>query len=147
MKEHNLDENINHQLATTANTLKRLAYRMISEKGLDITPEQWVILYHLWSEDGLPLGELSQRSEKDFANVTRIVDKLIANGYVKKQKNEADGRSYNISLLPHADTIKDKVIACWQEGTTILTRGMDEGEKETFLRLLKKAKRNLQEPD
>jgi hypothetical protein len=40
MKEYNFDTSINHQLATTANSLRRLAFKFIMEKELDITPEQ-----------------------------------------------------------------------------------------------------------
>lgn len=145
MKEYNFEQSINHQLTVVTGSLRKLAFRLISEKELDITPEQWVILHYLWTDDGLSLSELVKRSKKDFANVTRIVDKLIAAGYIVKRKSDTDNRSYNIYLLPHADSIKDKVLSCWKEATAILSRGMSNKEKDIFLKLLAKAEANLSE--
>lgn len=77
--------------------IKRQIYQIISEEGLDITPEQWVLLVNLWENDGQTIGDLVTQSQKDFANVTRIVEKLSKNGYIIKRKNHKDGRSVPIN--------------------------------------------------
>ncbi|MDD4922471.1 MAG: MarR family transcriptional regulator [Bacteroidales bacterium] len=145
MKEYDFDASINHQLATTANSLRRITFKLITEKGLDITPEQWVVLYYLWTENGLSLGMLSEKSKKDFANVSRIVDKLVKSGYIEKRKSQTDSRSFHVFLLPHAESIKDQVISCWQEATAILTNGIPTEKQEMLLNLFSKMDKNLSE--
>ena len=67
---------VNHKIAKLSGIIKRQIYQIISEEGLDITPEQWVLLVNLWENDGQTIGDLVTQSQKDFANVTRIVEKL-----------------------------------------------------------------------
>ena len=78
-----IDKMVNHKIAKLSGIIKRQIYQIISEEGLDITPEQWVILVYLWENDGQTIGDLVTQSQKDFANVTRIVEKLSKNGYIK----------------------------------------------------------------
>lgn len=65
---------VNHKIAKLSGIIKRQIYQIISEEGLDITPEQWVLLVNLWENDGQTIGDLVTQSQKDFANVTRIVE-------------------------------------------------------------------------
>ena len=74
-----IDKMVNHKIAKLSGIIKRQIYQIISEEGLDITPEQWVILVYLWENDGQTIGGLVTQSQKDFANVTRIVEKLSKN--------------------------------------------------------------------
>lgn len=69
-----IDKMVNHKIAKLSGIIKRQIYQIISEEGLDITPEQWVILVYLWENDGQTIGDLVTQSQKDFANVTRIVE-------------------------------------------------------------------------
>ena len=80
-----IDKMLNHKIAKLSGIIKRQIYQIISEEGLDITPEQWVILVYLWENDGQTIGDLVTQSQKDFANVTRIVEKLSKNGYIIKR--------------------------------------------------------------
>lgn len=143
MSEIDLEKIINHRIVTLALLLKREAYRVIAENKLDITPEQWVVLYYLWQEDALLVGELVKKSKKDFANISRIVEKLIASGYIEKKRSKDDGRSFRVYLLPKAGLIRNKVNECWLILSDILKAGISEEEQAFFLNILDKMERNL----
>ena len=49
---------VNHKIAKLSGIIKRQIYQIISEEGLDITPEQWVLLVNLWENDGQTIGDL-----------------------------------------------------------------------------------------
>ena len=49
---------VNHKIAKLSGIIKRQIYQIISEEGLDITPEQWVRLVNLWENDGQANGDL-----------------------------------------------------------------------------------------
>ena len=117
MEDFNLDDIINHRIAIHATLIERHIFRIISEKNLDLTPDQWVVLHYLWQENGLSIGDIANRSKKDFANVTRIVDRLKSMGYVSKRKSKTDGRSFNVYILPKADEIRNDIQNCWQRST------------------------------
>ena len=55
-------------VASTA--VARRLQKNFRNAGLEITIEQWSILYHLWKEDGLSLQELCTRTFRDKASIT-----------------------------------------------------------------------------
>ncbi len=141
--EINLENIVNHRIATLATLVKRQVYKIIAEKKIEITPEQWVVMYYLWQEDGLSIGEIASRSKKDFANITRIVDRLKSQGYVTKRKNRKDGRSYNVFMLSKADAIKNDIQNCWIQTSDIALDGISESEQKYLLEIFDKIENNL----
>lgn len=139
----NLEKTINHQIANLAALQKKQAFRIIAKNHLDITPEQWVILYYLWEKDGQILGELVSNTKKDFANVTRIVDKLISSCYVEKRKDNKDNRKSKIFLLPKGYAIKQAVIRCWKESSDISLKDISEEEQQLFQNILCRIENNV----
>lgn len=139
----NLDESVNHRLAMLAVSLKRQAFRLIAEKKIDVTPDQWVILYYLWEEDGLPVGLLAKKAKKDFANATRIIDKLVKQQYVEKRKSESDSRVSHIYLLKKANDIKESIQVVWEESTEIAMKGINASEQLILLNLLDRIENNV----
>lgn len=141
--EFDLDKTVNHRVALLAVLLKRQVFRIIAENNLSITPDQWVVMYYLWQENGLTVGELAVRARKDFANTTRIVDKLIKMDYMSKKKNDQDGRSSHVFILPKADEIKEKIQSCWRESSDIAMQGISADEQKTMLGIIDKMERNI----
>jgi len=139
----NLDKSVIHRIAMLAISLKRQVFRLIAENKLDITPDQWVILYYLWEEDGLPVGLLATKTRKDFANATRIIDKLVKQGYVEKRKSETDSRVSHIYLLKKANDIKESIQVVWEESTEIAMKGIDASEQLILLNLLDRIENNV----
>ncbi|MCC8174510.1 MAG: MarR family transcriptional regulator [Odoribacter sp.] len=143
MEKYELDKFVNHRIATVATLLKRMAFRLIHTNDINITPEQWVVLYYLWEKDGLMIGELVERTQKDFGNITRIVDKLVKSEYIEKRKDKEDNRKSHVWLLEKGRNIKNDVLKCWKEGLTISMKSIDKKEEETLLRLLFKIESNI----
>jgi DNA-binding MarR family transcriptional regulator len=139
----NLDQSVNHRIATLAVLLKRQVFRLISKNNLAITPDQWVILYYLWEDDGMPVGSLAAKSKKDFATTTRIIDNLVKMEYIEKRKSSNDSRVTTIHLLPKAELIRNPVAKIWEESTIIAMNGISASEKLILLDLLDKIERNV----
>jgi len=140
--ESKLDHQINHRIAILSGLLKRQTYRIISEQGLEITPEQWVMLNYLWEKDGLSVGELVTKSRKDFANVTRILEKLQSQGYVVKKKNKKDRRSYLVYSTEKAENIKSGIEECQKRSLEISLKNISEKEQELLLQIIEKMEQN-----
>lgn len=91
------------------------------------------MLYYLWEEDGLTVGLLAKNAKKDFANTTRIIDKLVKQKYVEKRKSETDSRVSHIYLLKRANDIKESVHHCWEESTNIAMKDINATEQLVLL--------------
>src|SRR6188474_2888955 len=57
-------------MASTA--VARRLQKNFRNAGLDITIEQWTVLYHLWKEDSLNQQELCNRTYRDKPSITRL---------------------------------------------------------------------------
>ena len=77
--------------AATLGLKKRFA-QALAEGGCCITPDQHVLLTHLWREDGISQSDLAARSFKDRHNVSRIIKSLEEKGVVTKVSDEQDAR-------------------------------------------------------
>ena len=141
--DFNLENIINHKISMLSLLMKRHVLKLIADNHLDITPEQWVVMFYLWQENGLSIGEIANRSKKDFANVTRIVDKLIKMEYVTKKKSKKDGRIFHVFIQPKADEIKKDVQNCWKQVSDIALNEISESEHQQLVKILTKIENNI----
>ena len=83
-------------MATTA--VARRLQKNFRNAGLEITIEQWSVLYHLWKEDGLSQLELGNRTFRDKASTTRLIDNLEKQELVTRVASK-DDRLINLVYL------------------------------------------------
>jgi DNA-binding MarR family transcriptional regulator len=143
MMDFNLENVINHRISMLTLLMKRHVLKLISDNNLAITPEQWVVMFYLWQENGLSVGEIARRSKKDFANVTRIVEKLQKMKYVTKIKSKKDGRIFHVFIQPKANEIKSDIQNCWKQASDIALKEVSESEQQQLVKILAKIENNI----
>ena len=89
-------------MASTA--VARRLQKNFRAAGLEITIEQWSVLYHLWKEDGLSQQELCNRTFRDKPSITRLIDNLEKQHLVNRMPSSTDRR---INLVALTDKAKD----------------------------------------
>ena len=141
--DYKLEDVVNHKIAMLSVFMKRQIIKILAENKLEITPDQWVVLYYLWEENGLSIGEIAKRSKKDFANVTRIVDKLVRMKYVTKKKSDIDSRISNVFILPKGENIKMDVQNCWKQASDISLNEVSETEQKQLMEIIVKIENNI----
>jgi DNA-binding MarR family transcriptional regulator len=80
-----------------------VAPRLLDEdlqRGAHISLSAYTILLHLSEAPGraLRMTELANRAYLSGSRTTRLVDELIADGLVAKERNAADGRGFDVTL-------------------------------------------------
>ena len=143
MKDFNIENSINHTIVYASILLRRQLFSLFKKNNIEITPEQWVVLYYLWLQDGLSLGELARKTKKDNANITRIVNRMEKQGLLRKNNKNKDKRFFYIYLTKEANNIKSSVFESILVSTEICSKGLNENEKETFLYVLNKIISNM----
>src|SRR5215216_7791184 len=86
--------------ASTA--IARRLQKKFNQSGLNLTIEQWSVLYHLWKEDGISQQELCNATFRDKPSITRLVDNLEKLKLVKRVASENDRRINMIYLTREA---------------------------------------------
>jgi DNA-binding MarR family transcriptional regulator len=108
--DYDLDNAIGYQIGLVATQLKIALRRAFVASGLDITPEQWVVLYHLERGQGPTQSELGDRTVKDKPTVTRILDRLEAKGLAARHRDPRDRRTQRIFLTPEGEAVLQQLM-------------------------------------
>lgn len=85
-------------LDQTAKKVKQFAQSSFTEKGFDITVDQWAVLKALYETEQLSQKDLARRCGKDQPTLTRIVDILLKKGLAERIIDETDRRSLYLHL-------------------------------------------------
>jgi DNA-binding MarR family transcriptional regulator len=99
--------------ASTA--IARRLQKKFNVAALNLTIEQWSVLYHLWKEDGTSQQELCKRTFRDKPSITRLVDNLEKLKLVKRVASKEDRRINMIYLTPEALQLQEKTMALAEE--------------------------------
>ncbi|MFY7880019.1 MAG: MarR family winged helix-turn-helix transcriptional regulator [Lacibacter sp.] len=83
-------------MATTA--IARRLQKNFKQNGIEITVEQWSVLYHLWKTDGLSQQQLCDATYRDKPSITRLVDNLEKLQLVKRIASKNDRRINQVFL-------------------------------------------------
>ncbi|NII24642.1 MarR family transcriptional regulator [Pseudoflavitalea sp. X16] len=99
--------------ASTA--IARRLQKKFNTAGLNVTIEQWSVLYHLWKQDGISQQELCNATFRDKPSITRLVDNLEKLQLVKRVSSDADRRMNLIFLTKQAQKLQEQSMELAEE--------------------------------
>jgi DNA-binding MarR family transcriptional regulator len=99
--------------ASTA--IARRLQKKFNTAGLNVTIEQWSVLYHLWKQDGISQQELCNATFRDKPSITRLVDNLEKLQLVKRVSSDADRRMNLIFLTRQAQKLQEQSMELAEE--------------------------------
>ena len=71
----------------------RIFARLLKDHGIEeISPPLGRVLFVLWQEDGIPIGELAKRTSLEKSTLTTLLDRLEASGFAERVRSEEDRR-------------------------------------------------------
>jgi DNA-binding MarR family transcriptional regulator len=95
--------------------IARRLQKKFNSAGLNLTIEQWSVLYHLWKEDGKSQQELCNATFRDKPSITRLVDNLEKLQLVKRVASESDRRINRIYLTKFAQKLQEQSMGLAEE--------------------------------
>ena len=111
--------------------------------GLEITIEQWSVLYHLWKQDALSQQELCNRTFRDKPSITRLIDNLENQKLVKRMPSKDDRRINLVCLTEPAKLLQDKTIELANQTMDEALIGVNKNEIEIVKQVFQKVYDNL----
>lgn len=128
-------------VASTA--IARRLQKNFKQQGIDITIEQWSVLYHLWKRDGLSQQELCNATFRDKPSITRLVDNLEKLKLVKRVASVEDRRINMICLSESAASLRDQTMEMANQTLNEALGGVSAEEIETCKSVLQRVYDNL----
>ncbi len=128
-------------MASTA--IARRLQKNFKQEGIEITIEQWSVLYHLWKTDGISQQELCNASFRDKPSITRLVDNLEKLKLVKRLPSKTDRRSNMIMLTEAAKKLQEKTMELAAKTLNEALEGVNAADVETAKKVLQQVYDNL----
>jgi DNA-binding MarR family transcriptional regulator len=127
--------------ASTA--IARRLQKNFKEALIDITIEQWSVLYHLWKQDGQSQQQLCEATFRDKPSITRLVDNLEKSKLVKRVASKNDRRSNLIFLTKDAKSLEQKTMDVANRTLNESLEGVTNGQVEIAKEVLQMVYDNL----
>src|SRR6185503_17491526 len=99
--------------ASTA--IARRLQKNFKQSGMEITIEQWSVLYHLWRQEGQSQQQLCDATFRDKPSITRLVDNLEKLKLVKRIPSKEDRRINLIFLTAESKKLQDTTMSMAEE--------------------------------
>jgi DNA-binding MarR family transcriptional regulator len=127
--------------ASTA--IARRLQKKFNASGVNLTIEQWSVLYHLWKEDGISQQELCNATFRDKPSITRLVDNLEKLNLVKRVADEKDRRINKIFLTRQAMKLQEDTMYLAEDTLNEALQGVPPEQVELCKEVLQKVYDNL----
>nr|WP_321267936.1 MarR family winged helix-turn-helix transcriptional regulator [uncultured Sulfurimonas sp.] len=138
----NMDESLGFVLNKTALASKASFNQLI--KNYEISPEQWSVIFRVVQNDKIGQKELADTTYKDQGNLTRMIDKLVLNGYLDKKNHETDRRAVELVATDKSKSLVKEIIPISSLYNEQLTKGFSQDEKLKLIELLNRVYKNIQ---
>ncbi|MEI8058603.1 MAG: MarR family transcriptional regulator [Ferruginibacter sp.] len=127
--------------ASTA--IGRRLQKNFKQANLDITIEQWSVLYHLWKQDGMSQQQLCDSTFRDKPSITRLLDNLEKLQLVKRNASKEDRRMNMIVLTDEGKDLEEKCMIVANTTLNEALEGVTNGQVEIAKEVLQMVYDNL----
>jgi DNA-binding MarR family transcriptional regulator len=127
--------------ASTA--IARRLQKNFKQAAIEITVEQWSVLYHLWKSDGMNQQELCNATFRDKPSITRLVDNLEKLKLVKRNASKHDRRMNLIVLTEEGKELEEKCMSVANTTLNEALEGVTNGQIEIAKEVLQMVYDNL----
>jgi len=141
MLREDLSRNFGFLVSDVARLLRTVYDRRIRHLGL--TRAQWWVLTHLFRRSGATQTELAETLEIEKPTLGRLLDRLEAKGWVRREHDERDRRVRRIVLTDEAEPVLLTMRALAAELRRDALAGIEASERERFVDTLLAIKANL----
>lgn len=137
-------EKIRKTLFQIEQARRKIVQNFLKEIGLTPGQGQARILQFLAAHEPVTQKKLADACDLDVTTMSRVLDRLEKEGYLKREKNPQCRRSYLIALTENGYKKAEEVAEGFQKLDEKICVGLKEEERETLLILLHKVEKELE---
>lgn len=141
MLREDLSRNFGFLLNDVARLMRTAYDRRIRKLGL--TRAQWWVLTHLYRSNGVSQTELAETLEIEKPTLGRLLDRLEAKGWVRREHDASDRRVWRVHLTDEVEPALRTMRKIAAELRRDALTGISADERERFVDTLLAIKENL----
>jgi DNA-binding MarR family transcriptional regulator len=141
-------EPVGPMLIRTARAVGNMLQRMFVSRGFDISAEHWTIMANLFfHQNGQFQQQLADRTYKDKAAITRLVDGLEKRGLVIREEGSTDRRQKKICLTEKGEKLMGELFPVAKMAQERGLQGIDPERMVVFEEVLQQIFKNANAKD
>ena len=141
MIREDLSRNFGYLVTDVARLMRTVYDRRVRNLGL--TRSQWWVLNHLFRHPGVTQSELAAILEIERATLGRLLDRLEAKGWVRREHDARDRRAWRVHLgaaaEPQMRALRKRAAELMRDALS----GLSPAERERLIDALLAVKANL----
>ena len=104
-----LAHELNLLVLKTRMTFRQTIQRLLKQNNIDMTFEMLQIMHCLWKEQGVSQQTLAEKTAKDKACLTNLINNLEKKNWVIRQEDSNDRRNKLIFLTPEGEEMARRI--------------------------------------
>lgn len=123
--------------------IKKCFIDRLQQNGINVTPEQYLVLDILWEKQSLSQQNIADLIQKDKNSVTKIIDSLEKKNLVNRVVDQRDRRINKIELTQEGlalEKITTEVAINFMNDTI---KSIDNQDLDKFVEVMRRLKDNL----
>ncbi len=139
------DSDVFAAIGSTVRAVRGRLDRSLQDAGLRLG--QYMLLRRLWEQDGLTPRELADRLDVEMPTVTRTVQRLLRDGFVRREAHPEDARSVRIYLTPRGEDERERASRIIARETEHALAGFTPSERQHLVALMERISDNVRHDD
>lgn len=133
-----IDEILFYTLEKSIKVYRKFAQSQITNKGFDITIDQWLILKTLQENKQLSQNQIAELVFKDVASLTRILELLVKKNFVKRKISVTDRRKFDLVITETGNLMIKNIYPIIIENRKLALKGLNKENITKLKSLLEK---------
>ncbi|MDY6796557.1 MAG: MarR family transcriptional regulator [Actinomycetota bacterium] len=125
--------------------MRKFRNTTLTEEDIELSPPQGVLLMELSHSGALSMSELSQHLEVNQGVTTRMVDRLVEKGLVKRERSRDDRRVVMVSVSEKGLKVIRRLEEDNLDMMKELLHPVSEEDREVLLALVKGIEQSLEQ--
>jgi len=139
--KEDLSRNFGFILNDVARLMRTIFDRRV--KALGLTRSQWWVLNHVFRNDGATQSELADVLEVEKATLGRLLDRMEAKGWIRREGHAADRRAKRVYLTEEVEPVMKTMRGAAADLRSDALGGLSAEQQEAFVDALLSIKNNL----
>jgi DNA-binding MarR family transcriptional regulator len=144
-----MEYSFNSSLGNLSNSISKLLGKTLmhklSEKEIDITPNEWFLISMLYQKKICTQNEIVENIGQNKVKVTRVIDNLELRKIISREISKVDKRFKHVELTKAGIELYFKILPIANKTIEKALTGFDKKEYELLLEFCNRINRNLKE--
>ncbi len=141
-----LNGKIGSLIYITGTLVRGLSSQTFTEKGYNLTPDQYIILSLLLDNEEIKYQrQIAEIIFKDRANVSRIIDILKEKGFIEKIPDSNGRKIYKLIVTEKGKEAREEILPIEKEIRKMITKNISDEELNVMFHTLEKMNLNIRD--